>query len=161
VKVGLRIEGGERLAKTLLGLPSRVSRNVMLNALKAGAEPMRATASRLAPRDPGAPDLADNIGISNARPGGGISGVAIGPTTNFFYGSFQEFGTTRHGAQPFMRPAFDSDHRITLQIVTNQAWEALSKRGFGARGSSTGGIGDSFGRNRPSVSGGAGGGGLL
>jgi HK97 gp10 family phage protein len=139
MKVGLRIEGGELLARTLLGLPSRVSRNVMLNALKAGAEPMRATASRFAPREPGAPDLADNIGISNARPGSGISGVAIGPTKNFFYGFFQEFGTTRHGSQPFMRPAFDSDHRTTLQIVKNHAWEALARKGATSR--SPGGVG--------------------
>jgi HK97 gp10 family phage protein len=161
MKVTMKVEGAEKLAKSLETLSARVSRKVLMDALRAGAEHVRAAASRFAPREPGAPDLAENIGVSNARPDSGNAAVAIGPTKHFFYGKFQEDGTTRHGAQPFMRPAFDSEIQNALRTIRNRVWESLAKRGVSARTSGSGGIGDSFASQRTSVTGGAGGGGLL
>lgn len=158
----MRVEGLDRLAQTLNALPTRVSRSVQREALIAGGEPMRQQASVKAPREPGAPDLADNIVISNARPADGSVAVAIGPTTGFFYGYFQEFGTSRHRAQAFMRPAFDSEGVRTVKIIAAELWTALVKRGFGSARTSGGGIGDSVAPIRPiRPVGGTGGGGLL
>lgn len=137
----MRVEGAAALGKALQGLSSRVSRGVLSKSLRSGAEPIRAAASRFAPRAPGAPDLADHIGISNARPESGNVAVAIGPTRNFFYGWFQEYGTTRHGAQPFLRPAFDGESQGALRIIRNEVWDALAKRGVSARSSGSGSSG--------------------
>jgi HK97 gp10 family phage protein len=136
----ITLQGAADVAKGLNQLSTRLSRRVLRDALEEAAEPMRATASAKAPREPGAPDLAQNIVISNARPADGSVGIAIGPSKPFFYGSFQEFGTSRHGAQPFMRPAFDSEVERAARTVRDAAWVALIRRGVvGTRGSSTGG----------------------
>lgn len=137
--ISLRVEGGDRLARTLRELPTRVSRSVQREALRDGGELIRARAASLAPRAPGAPDLADNIGISNTRPADGSVGIAIGPTKGFFYGFFQEFGTVHHRAQAFMRPAWDGEGPRALKVIAAAMWTALIKRGFGsARGGGSG-----------------------
>lgn len=137
--ISMKVEGGDRLARTLRELPQRVNREVQRAALREGGELIRARASSLAPRAPGAPDLADNIGISNARPGDGSVAIAIGPTRGFFYGFFQEFGTVRHRAQAFMRPAWDSEGPRALKVIAAAMWTALIKRGVGSgRGTGTG-----------------------
>lgn len=137
MKVSLRLEGGAELAATLRALPTRVSRNVQKEALFAAAEPMRSRMARLAPREPGAPDLADNIVISGGRGGTDkLTGlekaisVAVGPSKGFFYGFFQEFGTSRHGAQPFARPAFDSEAPKAVQALARALWVELAGRGI-------------------------------
>jgi len=135
----MRFEGGARLANELASLPKRASRSIQRAALRAAAEPVRARASSLAPRDPGAPDLADNIGVSNARPEDGSVGVAVGPTSKFFYGLFQEEGTSRHGAQPFMRPALDANVSAALTAAKFALAAAIIRAGGGT--SRTGGGG--------------------
>jgi HK97 gp10 family phage protein len=138
--IRVKFEGGAELASALGELSNRVSRSVLRAALVEAGEPIRGTAAAIAPREPGAPDLADNIVMSNARPEDGSVGIAIGPSTDFFYGSFQEFGTSRHGAQPFLRPAFDSGWKAALGVVRGALWRALIRRGLaGTRGSSSGG----------------------
>lgn len=125
----LRFEGGAELAKNLDQLSIRVQKNVMREALTEGAEPIRSRASQIAPYEPGPPDLRDNIGISTARvrEPGDIAAVAVGPTKGFAYGLLQEVGTSRHAAQPFMRPAF-SEAPKSLSIIGASLWRALIKR---------------------------------
>lgn len=140
--VGFRIEGGQELARNLNALPARVSRRIMLEALRDAAEPMRARMAALAPREPGAPDLAENIVVSVAQRIGSTEGgqwrprfddkeaaVAVGPAKGFFYGLMQEYGTVRHGAQPFARPAFSSEAPKALKILTDALWTAIAGRG--------------------------------
>lgn len=157
-----RLEGGEALAAALNALPDRVRGTTLRAALMEAAEPMRATAARLAPYAPGAPDLKANIGISRATRIGSVGGgrwrakvegeeaVAVGPTQKFFYGLFQEYGTTRHGAQPFLRPAFDAEAGQAVRILAARLWTALAARGVSRPGVASG-----------PVTGGAGGTGLL
>lgn len=140
--VSIRVEGGEKLARTLGELPNRVNREVQRAALREAGEIIRSRASALAPREPGAPDLDDNIRMSNANPGRGDVGIAIGPTKGFFYGFFQEFGTSRHGAQPFMRPAFDGERHRVVKAITSAMWGALIRRGVGSGRASGGGVGE-------------------
>lgn len=139
--ITVRMEGADKLARALRELPTRVNRSVQRDALMAAAEPIRAAAASMAPRAPGAPDLADNISISGARPDDGSVGVAIGPSKNFFYGQFQEFGTSRHAAHPFMRPAWDQESGRSLRTITSALWNALLRRGVGSGRASGGGGG--------------------
>jgi len=145
MKVTMRVDGLDKIAKLLREeLPARVSRNVHLQALKEGAEPIRAEASARAPRAPGAPDLAENIGIGVMRGGlGGDPTVGIGvPRRLFYYDLMQEFGTVRHGAQPFYRPALDTKAVEAIHTVRKVLWHALISRGVGSTRASAGGAGE-------------------
>lgn len=136
-RFSMKVEGFKELAASLRAMPASVSKPIILDALKEGAEPMRVRMGQLAPREPGAPDLAENIGISVANRIGDVGGgrweakhdeefaVAVGPTKGFFYGIFQEFGTVHHGAQPFMRPGFDSTVQTSLTIIGQRLWAAI------------------------------------
>lgn len=139
MKVHVRVEGLAQLAAALRDFSTRLSRSILRQALIEAAEPMRADASSFAPRAPGSPDLADNIVISNARPSDGSVGIAMGPAVAFFYGYFQEFGTSRHGAQAFLRPSFDGGAQRAINIMKAEAWHAVISRG-GSRGGGGGGL---------------------
>jgi len=133
MKVTVTFEGGKELVEALGTLSQRMSKRVMRDALDAAAEPMRRRMSQLAPREPGAPDLAANIVVSTARPRAWASptavAVAVGPEKQFFYGFFQEYGTAFHGAQPFMRPAFDEGVPRVITELTRALWTALAAKG--------------------------------
>jgi HK97 gp10 family phage protein len=138
----LRFVGGAELQRTLEALSSRLSRQVQREALTEAAQPIRLTMAQLAPRAPGVPDIAANIVIGTARLLRQIA-VAIGPAKGFRYGFFQEYGTVRHRAQPFMRPAFDR-HVVsgaTLRLLIGSLWRALIGRGVGSTRASGGGTG--------------------
>lgn len=138
MKVNITITGASDLAKRLEQLPAAVSRTVQVNALKAGAEVIRDRAAALAPRSPGpGPHLADDIvigTISAARlerqDRGNEVVVEVGPSlkpNDHFYGYFQEYGTIRHQAQPFMRPAFDTGAPLALTRILSAMWLAIRK----------------------------------
>lgn len=132
----MKFEGGKELAATLAGLSTRLKRSVVKEALIGAAEPMRLRMQRLAPVEPGAPDLADNIIVSGGRGGTDSEGtekaqtVSIGPAKGFFYARFQEYGTVHHGAQPFMRPAFDSEAPKVIQKLAAAVWVELAGKGI-------------------------------
>lgn len=140
--ITLKVDGGDKLAKALADLPTRVSRSVQREALKAGAEVIRDRVVATAPRDPGAPDLAANIGIQgDVRPGDGSVGVGIGVPRGFFYDWFNEFGTVKQSARPFWRPAFDGEKARVIKLVAAELWAALARRGAGSGRGSGGGVG--------------------
>lgn len=135
---------GDDIPKLYRGLSGAVSHPVAVEALKSGAEPMRAMASSLAPRGSGAgPHLADNIVIAESRFGASgntadpdVATVVIGPRhqpSDHFYGMFQENGTANHPAHPFMRPSWDSTKRTVLKGVA-QYLRGVFARARGSRG---------------------------
>ncbi len=142
--VGLTLTGDQHLSEALLALSDELKPAVLFEALEQAGEPMRARMAQLAPRGDQAPHMADNIGISRLRRVDGVTlhddevAVAIGPTKGFFYGYFQERGTIHHAAQPFVRPAFDSERDHALNAIARELWaalqRALSGRSFGSRG---------------------------
>lgn len=128
----MRIEGGAELATSLNNLPRAVRIAIVRDVLVEAAEPMVALARRFAPREPGAPDIADNIEIGRASAGRKDSfgdeksaQVAWGPVKGFFYGYFQEWGTVHHGAHPFMRPGFEGGAERAVSIIRDRTWEHL------------------------------------
>lgn len=142
------ITSGDDLAKRLRALPSALTKQLVVEALRAGAAPMRDRIADLAPRGAVAPHLADNIGISVVKGDEAVFSVsqgtwaaneqyavAVGPTKDYFYGLFLEFGWVNHPtAMPFMRPGFDGTVTQSLEIISRLLWAAVS-----ARSSSTGG----------------------
>jgi hypothetical protein len=51
--------------------------------------------------------------------------AAVGPSKDTFWGLFQEYGTVRHGAQPFARPGFDATYEESLTIFKNEMWAEI------------------------------------
>jgi HK97 gp10 family phage protein len=130
--MGLTFEGGPALAKALASLSQGVSRRIQREVLREAAEPMRREMAVLAPHEPGAPDLRESMTISPAKGEDEQEvAVAVGPSRKAFYGSFQEFGTAHHGAQPFARPAFDSKVSTSLDLIGKGLWRELAGKGIG------------------------------
>jgi len=86
--------------------------------LKKGAEIVQKEASRKAPRSNlSKKHLADNIGISRVLSKNGKKFILVGPSkgdnSEFFYGKFIEWGTSKRSAHPFLEPALmDSSEEI-------------------------------------------------
>lgn len=132
MKVNFAFTGGTELLKSLNALPSAISTKVQLQALRAGADLMRAEAEALAPRSDDAPHIADHIIVGLPRtPLEDVreedAAVLMGPEKGFFYGFFLEFGTVRTAAQPFMRPAFDGKAPQSLDVIGKQLWMSIEK----------------------------------
>ncbi len=131
MKVSVAWSGGRELDRALRSLPARVSRRVLLEALRDSAEIPRSAMARKAPVGPKAPHIKDRIVVSNSR---GVdaqeAAVAIGPEKGSYYGSFQELGTAHHAAQPFVRPGLDESVMATLQALGASLWTALASRGL-------------------------------
>jgi HK97 gp10 family phage protein len=94
--------------------------SVLVGALTKGAEPIREGASAKAPRRTGR--LGREVVIEPIK-GEPEVGVFADP----FYGHMQEFGTRHHGAQPFMRPAWDENRERALDIVRRELEQEIEK----------------------------------
>lgn len=132
VKVSMQFSGGQELMAAMQDLSERVTKKVLRVALEDAAEGIRRRASAMAPRgDPSGVNLRDEIVVGPAR-GQDVKevAVAIGPTPRAFYGSFQEFGTSRTPARPFLRPAFDEGAEKALLRLKDSIWEELAGRGI-------------------------------
>lgn len=142
--IGMKLEGGQQLAKALGNLSLSQERSKMTTLLKTAAEPMRAAMEAHAPVAPGEPDIKANIVISPAtkvsdEPGApsraredSETAVAVGPSKDFPYGIPLEFGHVTVGksphfveARPFARPAFDTTQDRTLRLVQDGIWNLL------------------------------------
>jgi HK97 gp10 family phage protein len=135
----LRLEGDRDLAQRLLQLGVQLRKELILEALKEAAEPMRAHMEELAPRaaeerhrpDRAEGHMADHIVISSARSVDGqpvpegAAAVAIGPAQAYWWAIFSEVGTIHESAHPFVRPAFDADVEQALELIGGALWNAL------------------------------------
>lgn len=142
--ISMKFEGDD-IARALAQLSQRASRTVLREALLGVAEPMADDMGRGAPREPGQPDLADNIQFGPTRVGeqGDVS-VGIGVPRSFFYDWFQEYGTVKQSAHPFYRPVFDSQVNRTITNIGDAIWTELAWKGV-SRSSSVGGPVSHFG----------------
>lgn len=106
----VKLEGMDQLLAKLQELGGRMASRIENQALKAGAEVIQKAASERAPRSSAnKKHLADNIAISRVKTKEGVKYVEVGPTkgdnSEFFYGKFLEWGTSKMAARPFLGPA--------------------------------------------------------
>ena len=112
-------------------LPEALDVPTLRRALVAAGEPIRHGMEVLAPRGPDAPHLAESMIVKPLPPGelesltDDAAGVEIGPTKDMFYGYFWEFGTVKHVARPFARPAFDAHQGEALRILEERLGAAI------------------------------------
>lgn len=57
---------------------------------------------------------------------GSFAQVYIGPSTKAFYGMYSEFGTSKQKPRPFMRPAFDSQKGVSLDMIRKLLADEIS-----------------------------------
>ena len=127
----------EQLLKALKQLPINIQKNVMVGAIRAGANVVRDEARRLAPVDTG--NLQKSIAtIQNTSRNDRFSMVKSNPNFISFsvtpsrggkydgwYAHFFEFGTSKMNARPFLRPAFESKADEVLQRTKEYIAERL------------------------------------
>ncbi len=126
--IRFELKGAAEFAKLLDALPPRVAAQQRKAFLQAAAQPMLDRARELVPVAPGKPDIKDDIGIGRNDIGQDDkeTAIAIGPgKQHSWYGSFVELGTAHQAAQPFMRPAFDTEYKASLDIMSDEIWFAL------------------------------------
>lgn len=126
MSVTLKLEGLEQTNANLLELSKATSRNVLKRVLLAAGEPVANAAAQLAPTKTGR--LAFSLSVSTqltrrqrqARPKENEAEAYIGPAGGngaLNYASFTEFGTIDTPANPFMRPAWESNRGIALGLI--------------------------------------------
>lgn len=134
--IAIKFQGGPQLARALRDLSFEKERTVVRAMLREAAEPIRDEAEQLVTLGEDAPHIADHIVVSatnqleddslgSRRADENEHAVAVGPSKDFFYGFFLEFGTIKMAAKPFLRPAFDSKVGAALKVFQEQVWAFL------------------------------------
>lgn len=121
----VRVHGLRELQRSLQQLPKAVRGGVLEEVLIEAAKSFRDQAEQLAPARTGR--LKESITVAVEKSTSTYAEVAIGPRENTIHGFFQEFGTAHHGAQPFMRPAWDSNKRTALRAIARELRERITK----------------------------------
>ena len=130
----MKVEGLKAVQTALRQLPDATAKNVMRRVLREAGKPIAETARQLAPFEDG--DLRDSIAVSTKlsksqrkkhRKGGKDDVevfVGAGPHPQ---AHLQEFGTSNHPAQPFLRPAWDKHKRAVLDGIKEAMWTEIRK----------------------------------
>lgn len=121
----VRIEGIEDLQKKLHRMDDKVRKKGLRRAIRKGAKPIRDAARAKAPRRVSKPPrksgkpLHKTIVVRSARKRRGSKEVSVrvGPTRDGAHAHLQELGTVHHGAQPFLRPAFDEQRGRATELI--------------------------------------------
>ncbi|WP_088346305.1 MULTISPECIES: HK97-gp10 family putative phage morphogenesis protein [Rhodomicrobium] len=134
MSITIRIEGLKEVQAALRDLPKSTGKNIMRRVLIARAEPVAEAARALVPVDKG--NLLASINVStrltrrqrglHRKPHRDDVEVHVGPGANPA-GHFQEFGTSRHPAQPFMRPAWDRTKAGVIEGLKEDLWAEIEK----------------------------------
>lgn len=128
-----KISGFAELEKALADLPKATERSVLRRVAKKALEPILERAQQLVPVDEG--NLRDSLVIgsrltSRARRADKREpreGVRLFMGTANRNGVPREFGTVRSRAQPFMRPAWDSEKANAFKIVLTDLGDEVEK----------------------------------
>lgn len=133
-KTTVKIEGLRDLDRALGQLPKATAKAAMRKVLREAAEPMARTMRQLAPRDEWhlyeSIDVSTKLnrrqrGLHKQEPSPAFAEMFVG--TNNPAGVQQEFGNDRHPAQPFMRPAWDSEKMNVLDGISVRLWGEIEK----------------------------------
>jgi len=144
------LTGFAEMAKKLREFGPKVGRKHLRAATSKGAAVIRKKARELAPVDTGEmrKDIqqkrektsGDNIASYSVYTRSGkksrMSGKARNVDKDSFYWKFQEFGTAKMPAQPFMRPAFESEKENAVDVLGAELDKRIQKEAADlARGS--------------------------
>lgn len=126
MKFGAKIEGLDGLNKALRNLEQSVSKKARDAALEVAAEQVAERMRQLVPVLSG--DLRDSITVVIGK-----DDVRIGPAGKYAWRAhFTEFGTVNHGAEPFIRPAFDGEQANVTKVISKRMQASISRSIGGA-----------------------------
>lgn len=127
MKVTAKIQGGAQLQRNLRALVRRMNQDALYRVLMQAGEPIRDQASSNVARGDEAPHVADHIVMKIIMRPGELATLAIGPAKNVgvAYGLPLEIGTWKAPAQPYLRPAFDSEKSKAMDVAGDAAWNEL------------------------------------
>lgn len=132
--VTVKIEGLRELDAALGQLTKATAKGVLKRVLTDAGEITAQAARGMAPIDEH--HLYESIDVgtklnpaqsSQHKEQGGKAFQEMFVGTNNPAGVQQEFGNSRHGAQPFMRPAWDGTKGSVLERISNNLWAEISK----------------------------------
>lgn len=121
--MSMELVGAGGLGKKFKALQNVGKADLLEAIVQAVAEPVRKLAEDRAPRRTGR--LAGSIIAKTLVKRKNVCVVGIGPTKDAFHGLFQELGTSRHAAQPFLRPSFDERKESSKTGITDGLREAV------------------------------------
>ncbi|WP_141333512.1 HK97-gp10 family putative phage morphogenesis protein, partial [Sinorhizobium meliloti] len=139
--VRVSIEGLKQLDQALAELPKATGKAVLRRTLIKAGEPLADDMRAEAPDDPatGGNDLRSSIGVGtklskrqaklhrkefkNDKASAEVF-VGAGPVP---HAHLQEFGTSRHGPQPFARPAWDAGKNQVLDTIKDELAVQITK----------------------------------
>lgn len=133
MKARMKLTGAIELKRALASIEKTATkRTIARNALKKGGEPIADTARRLAPFERGA--LRQSIGVGTKLTRRQRKAHWKKDPIEVFVGAGglsqatqQEFGNVNHPAQPFMRPAWDSQKHNALARIENSLEDGIMK----------------------------------
>lgn len=128
----IKVDGLAELKDAIEELPKATGTNVMKRALINAAQPIVADAERLAPRMTG--KLQQSIDASpkqSARLRRGFDKkskveIYVGPG-DLAQATLQEFGSSHQRPQPFLRPAWQSNLKSTLESIKKELADEIKK----------------------------------
>ena len=131
----IKIAGFRELEKAFNTLPNAVSKRILRGAMKKALKPVAVDAKSKVPVRTG--KLRDSIFVGtklapsqeadSALKTGHIRVVMGTEWPEGAHGHFVEFGTSKMVAQPYMRPAWDSNKKQVVRIIADESWKSLQR----------------------------------
>lgn len=136
MQVGANVRGLAELAQALKDLPASIaSKNggPLARSVKAAADLVADEARRIVPVKTG--KLRDNIVVRRSAKPQGTEGYTVtaragrGPKdpNGAYYAGIVEFGSSTHQAQPFMRPAIESQADAAVKVIADELAEGIRR----------------------------------
>lgn len=122
------IAGMAEFLDALESLDYTRQKQVLMKAVREGAEPIRVEAGNRSPRGETG-NLSESEMITAAGQDNDINSVSvkIGPEIDAFYGLFQEIGTAFAPAQSFLLPAFEDKLSESQELIGQILWNEIVK----------------------------------
>lgn len=135
MNVTAKVEWLKGSDKALAEVGSKATqKNVLTRTLKKAAKGIDDAASALAPVDTGKLQISVITGTqltraqrSSAYRSGSLGVAEVHVGTALSRGMFQEFGTYKMPASPFMRPAWDNEKGRSLETIKTELWVEIRK----------------------------------
>lgn len=133
-KITVKVEGLTEIAAALGDLPKATGKNLMRRVMVKRAAPIAEKARSLVPVDEGhlktSIHVATKLSRRQRRQRRKLHkddvDVFVGPGTDPA-AHLQEYGTSRHPAQPFMRPTFDATKDDFVEGIKEDMWAEIAK----------------------------------
>jgi hypothetical protein len=122
----VKLLGFEDVDRALRELPKKMQKSAVRSGMRKIANDLRADMQSRVARSKVPPHIADGIEVRGIKQKSDQSvGLAIGPIRKFFYGWHIEKGTSKTGAQPWARPAFEGWSKGALKELRVVLWKRV------------------------------------